>query len=155
MISGNFCCWLMGFFAQVTDIFRPTDGRHIGIWTVRVVAQGDALAAVSEETGLRYAYGGKGTHFPFRLTLRNMSSTSLEWRHNGVSNHGRLDCLLNRLFSCRSKQTWKLCVTGLCEGNPPVTGGFPSHRASNAENISTWWRHHVFFCTHFVDYDNM
>ena len=24
-------------------------------------------------------------------------------------------------------ETWKLCVTGLCEGNPQVTGGFPSH----------------------------
>ena len=30
----------------------------------------------------------------------------------------------------------------LCEGNPPVTGGFPSQRASNAENASIWWRHH-------------
>ena len=35
-----------------------------------------------------------------------------------------------------------LPVTGLCEGNPPVTGGFPSQRASNAENIFIWWRHH-------------
>ena len=24
----------------------------------------------------------------------------------------------------------------------PVTGGFPSQRASNAENASIWWRHH-------------
>ena len=38
----------------------------------------------------------------------------------GVSNHQRLDCLLNRMFSCRSKETSKLRVTGLCEGNPPV-----------------------------------
>ena len=28
-------------------------------------------------------------------------------------------------------------------GNLPVTGGFPSQRASNAENVSIWWRHHV------------
>ena len=27
----------------------------------------------------------------------------------------------------------KLRVTGLCEGNPPVIGGFPSQRASKAE----------------------
>ena len=33
-----------------------------------------------------------------------------------------------------------LSVTGLCEGNPPVTGGFPSQRASNTENVSIWWR---------------
>ena len=35
-------------------------------------------------------------------------------------------------------------VTGLCEGNPPMTDGFPSQRAtSNAENISFWWSPHV------------
>ena len=70
---------------------------------------------------------------------------TLQWRHNkcgGVSNHRRLDCLLNRLFGRRSKKTSKLRITGLCKGNPPVTGGFPSQRASTAENVSIWWRHH-------------
>ena len=38
----------------------------------------------------------------------------------------------------------KLRVNGLCEGNPHVTGGFPSQRASNAENVSIWWRYHDF-----------
>ena len=40
---------------------------------------------------------------------------TLPWRHNGhdgVSNHRRLDCLLNRLFRRRSKKTSKLRVTG-------------------------------------------
>ena len=36
----------------------------------------------------------------------------------------------------------KLRVTGLCEGNSPVTGEFSAQRASNAENVSIWWRHH-------------
>ena len=36
-----------------------------------------------------------------------------------------------------------LCVTGLCEGNSPVTGEFPTQRASNAENVFFWWRHHL------------
>ena len=26
--------------------------------------------------------------------------------------------------------------------NPPVTGGFPSQRASNAKSVSIWWHHH-------------
>ena len=46
--------------------------------------------------------------------------SSLQWRHNGhngVSNHRRLDCLLNCLFRRRSKKTSKLRVTGLCERN--------------------------------------
>ena len=29
-----------------------------------------------------------------------------------------------------------------CAGNLPVTGEFPTQRASNAGNISIWWRHH-------------
>ena len=37
------------------------------------------------------------------------------------------------------KKTSKLRVTGVCEGNSPVTG--------NAETISIWWRHHV-TCRH-------
>ena len=41
-----------------------------------------------------------------------------------------------------SKKTSKLCVTGLCAGNSPVTSEFPAHKASNAENVSIWWRHH-------------
>ena len=37
----------------------------------------------------------------------------------------------------------KLRVTGLCAGNSPGTGEFPAQMASNAENVSIWWRHHV------------
>ena len=40
----------------------------------------------------------------------------------------------------RSKKTWKLRVTGLCEGNSPGTGEFPAQMASDAENVSIWWR---------------
>ena len=45
-------------------------------------------------------------------------------------------------FGHRSKKTSKLCVTGLCAGNSPGTGEFPAQMASNAENVSIWWRHH-------------
>ena len=71
----------------------------------------------------------------------------LQWRHNecdDVSNHRRLAGLLNRLFRHRSKKTSKFRVAGLCEGNSPVADEFPLQRASNAENVSIWWRHHVF-----------
>ena len=61
---------------------------------------------------------------------------------DGVSNHRPDDCLLSRLFRHRSKKTSKLRVTGFCEGNSPVTGEFPAQMASNAENVSIWWRHH-------------
>ena len=70
---------------------------------------------------------------------------TLQWHHDeryGVLNHQPHDCLLNRLFSRRSEKSPKLPVTGLCEGNSPVTGEFPTQRASNAENVSIWWRNH-------------
>ena len=68
-----------------------------------------------------------------------------QWRHDehdSVSNHQPHDCLLNGLFGRRSKVTSKLRVTGLCVGNSPVTGEFPAQKASNAKNVSIWWRHH-------------
>ena len=70
---------------------------------------------------------------------------TLQWRHNGcdsVSNHQPHDYLLKRLFRRKSTKTSKFRVTGLCEGNSPVTGEFPAQRASNTENASIWWRHH-------------
>ena len=42
----------------------------------------------------------------------------------------------------RSKKTSKLRATGLCAGNLLVTGEFPAQTASNAENVSIWWRHY-------------
>ena len=72
-------------------------------------------------------------------------SLALQWGHNGrddVSNHQPHDCLLNCLFRCISKKTSKLRVTGICVGNSPVTSEFPVQMASNAETVSTSWRHH-------------
>ena len=78
----------------------------------------------------------------------------LQWRHNecdGISNHRRLDGLLNRLFWHRSKKTSKLQVTAICEGNSPVNSEFPSQRASNAENVSIWsWNCRLWNGGHFV-----
>ena len=76
--------------------------------------------------------------------MRDMHT--LQWRHNEhncVSNHQPYGCLLNRLFRRRSQKTSKLRVTGLCEGNSPVTGEFLAERAINAENVSIWRCHHV------------
>ena len=77
------------------------------------------------------------------------SVSALRWRHNwldSVSSHQPHDCLLNRSFGRRSKKASKPRVTGLCVGNSPVTGEFPAQMASNAENVSIWWRHHSEKC---------
>ena len=81
----------------------------------------------------------------------NAYDYSLLWRHNRrdvVLNHQPHGCLLNRLVRRRSKITSKLRVTGRCEGKSPGTGELPAQMASNAENVSIWWRHHVYACTH-------
>ena len=107
------------------------------------------LICVSYEFSMHFVSG------PYKI-LQNLSHEvqvnfvwkvymTLRWRHNGrdsISNHQPHDCLLNRLFRHRSKKTWKLRVTGLCAGNSPVTGEFPAQMASNAENVSIWWRRH-------------
>ena len=67
----------------------------------------------------------------FTYSDTQSATSSLHWRHNGrngVPNHQLHDCLLNRLFRRRSNNTSKVRVTGLCEGNSPVTGEFPAQR---------------------------
>ena len=81
----------------------------------------------------------------FGITRKHILLCSLQWSHNeldGISKHQPHDCLLKRLFIRRSKKTSKLRIAGLCEGNSPVTGEFPAQRASDAEHVSIWWRHH-------------
>ena len=86
---------------------------------------------------------GKTIHVTIKFS-ELLNSKALQWRHNehdGVSNRQRLDCIPNRFFRRRSQKTLKLRVTGLCEGNSPVTGEFPEQMASNAENDSILWHH--------------
>ena len=74
---------------------------------------------------------------------RDLSLNTLQWHHierGGVLKRPPHDCLLKQLFRRRSKKTSKFRVTGLCEGNSPGIGEFPAQRASNAENVSIWWR---------------
>ena len=76
-------------------------------------------------------------------------------RH-GISSHQEFHCLFNHLFSHTSKKISKIWVPGPFWGESPLTvdsshkgpvplltGKFPSQRASDAENVSMSWRHHV------------
>ena len=104
-------------------------------------------AMVSQITGVPIVCS---TVFPGADQRKHQSSASLaffitvtSYGCNGVSNHQPHICLLNSLVGRRSKKTSKFRVTGLCVGNSPGTGEFPAQMASNAENVSIWWRHHV------------
>ena len=63
----------------------------------------------------------------------------LEWRHNerdDVSNRQRLDCLLAP-FSGADQIRFQ------SSASLAVVREFPAQRASDAENVSIWWRHRV------------
>ena len=83
--------------------------------------------------------------FYFCLVSSPKGHNVLQWRyneHDGVWDHQPHDCLLNRFVGPRAKKIPKTYVTSLCVGKSPVTGEFPTQKASNAENVSIWWRHH-------------
>ena len=125
-------------------VFLPSDIAHFGD---EASCEGRAYLAAVDPSWMTMAS---------LWTLRCNKGT-LQWRHDerdGVSSYRRLDCLLNHLFRRRSNKTSKLRVTGLCEGNPPVTGGFPSQRPVTRKIVPfgdvdmrrheqpwCWWRH--------------
>ena len=95
--------------------------------------------------GLKLKHIVKGTpgHYSVVVCLKNLYHRtpsdyldcyrviSLQWHrngHNGFSNRQPYDCLLNRLFGCRSNKTSKLRVTGLWAGNSPWTGVNSPHK---------------------------
>ena len=53
-----------------------------------------------------------------------------------------LTIVFSTVYLDTDQRTSKLRVTGLCVGNSPEAGEFPAQMASNAENVSIWWRHH-------------
>ena len=82
----------------------------------------------------------------------------IQWRNNernGVSNHQRLDRLLNRLFRRGSKNKLRLRVSSLCEGNQSDTVEFPSQRTRSAGNALMWWRHRGDALGHWRSVSNM
>ena len=64
-------------------------------------------------------------------------SDALQWRHNdhdGVSNRQPRGCLTVYSDADKRKHQSSASLAG--------TGEFPAQRASYAENVSIWWRHH-------------
>ena len=100
------------------------------------------LGLTFENSGVTTGGLSMNSIIKYKTCYNHSMLMSLQWRHNkhdGISNHQPHNCLFRR----RSKEISKLRVTGLCVGNSPVTGEFPAQRASNAENVSIWWRHPV------------
>ena len=129
LILKEICCALT-YFINMNGFYGFRFGMALG-YIARLINR--IFAKNQQKNSFRY------------LTLHSVGIESIQWRHyecDGVSNRRRVDCLHNRLFRRRSKNTSKLRVPGLCEGNSPVTVEIPAPSASNAENVPIWWSHH-------------
>ena len=145
-------------FIQNTKLFIHENAFKNVVWEIRSilfrgrwVSEITCIPKLSPKHPLHWAFY---VEISTALDQHNMylytdACVTLQWRHNGrncVSNHQPRHCLLNRLFRRRSKKTSKHRVAGLCVGNSAVTNEFPAQMASNAENVSIWWRHHELYC---------
>ena len=127
-----------GLFWQAVDVggsmFVHVFGAYFGIAMGAVMAKNDDVEEQDHKAGPVYH-----SELFSMIGECHEGVKTLLWRHNAcdaVSNHRRVDCLLNLLFRRRSKNTSKLRVAGLLKGSPTVTGAFPLQRTSNAEMFS-------------------
>ena len=115
-ISTTFANFLM---TERNEHSVPNSNAFTSILQTRIIIRCLHVAFHNQELMQCYQYLPHGI-------ITNISA--LHWHHNdpdGVSNHQHHGCLLNRLFRCRSKETSKLRVTGLCVGNSPGPGNSP------------------------------
>ena len=100
-------------------------------------ARGDVFEWASEYLRWLYHKHHASTYFPIRYLKITLNSIQLCLIHDNdviMSAKATQITSLNCLFRRSSKKTSKLRVTGLWEGNSPVTSEYPTQRASNAEN---------------------
>ena len=137
--------WRHSNVLRTKDITTAEESTTNRLFILRMYLRHGYCTAVVTVIGIRFTLRVIYCQLiQFRHLWQSWKAT-LQSRHNerdGICNHQPHDCLLNRSFRRRSKKTSKLRVTGLCVGNSLVTGEFPAQRASNAENVSIWWRHH-------------
>ena len=96
---------------------------------------------------------GDLTHHGAHMTLHYWSSRKLAWDYSChycdvimasmASQITSLTIVYSTVYSnTDQRRHQKLRVTGLCARNSPVAGEIPAQMASNAENVSIWWRQH-------------
>ena len=75
--------------------------------------------------------------YPVMVTLITMTSQWAWWRLKSPASR----LFIQPFFQAYIKQNIKAPRHWPCEGNSQWTGEFPAQMASNAENVSIWWRH--------------
>ena len=102
--------------------------------------------------------------YQIRIPTWIMGDWSFQWRHserNCVSNHWRIDCVLNRLFRRRSKKTPKLRISKQrLSGDVPNVKGSPlntakyclSERRSNSRILNTWHSNQIWYVSSWIQH---
>ena len=74
-----------------------------------------------------------------RSRTLNIAPNDITVKHerHGVLNRQQISSLFNRFFKLIAKNTSQLRISDSLWREPPVNGGFPSQRASNASTVST------------------
>ena len=142
-------------FLMYYCLYLARNGKHLipfpatrvtDIFMVLMVCRARGLLGF---VGIGYSQGQlllTWLNFNFNVDKQSHAQQSVGWNYSSIPKLQWLHrCLLSRsfgLFWCRSMKTSKLRVIGLCAGNSPGTGVFPTQMACNAENVSIWWRHH-------------
>ena len=129
------CCFMAQFNTYMHIIIAIPLKQSWGIWVKTPIESNKADGKTTIKPGATkssdyhiYLYRFLSWSLLWLHMFQPQSVLALQRRHNehdDVSNHQPHDCLLHRLFRCRSKKTSKLCITGRCGGNSPLTGEFP------------------------------
>ena len=87
-----------------------------------------------------YLWPGRIMSFDYQKSIITMMSHG----YQGIPNHRRLHSVFNLLFRRTSNKLSNPTLQALCDGSPPVTGGFSLQTASNVENpmsrhCVSWW----------------
>ena len=97
-----------------------------------------------------FCFGGRTKSDSSIYQWPEMPNHHLNWRYS-VTNHRQIDWLFNNVLKRTKKETSKRVITALYEGNPRVTHGLTSQRASNAEIVPMTLHHHALPNLHFHD----
>ena len=138
----------------ILNLYCASDNEHWSMSAVTNSTNECAQSKYNNNKNIARARGEQfrhwrqaGTYMYLGRSVKRHSVCSLQWCYNErhmASQITTLAIVFPSVYSRhRSKKISKLRVTGLCEGNLPVTGEFPTQRYSNSENVSIWWRRHV------------
>ena len=90
--------------------------------------------------GKQYHFGRPSASFEknnlvLHQTLKWGHNLTLQWHQRSIKT-SQFTCLLTVCLGWHQRKSLSSASLALCEENPPVTGGFPSQRASNMESVS-------------------